>query len=141
IDCKGCRGRFRADHLEGYRANYRVTAAAKGEEAGQIDVELGAEVPGRAILPGFEVEGRILHRIDRIEFAGSPTPCPTCGNRDLTEPRLFNLLFRTHVGPIEDAASTVFLRPETAQGMFVNFENARATMRRKLPFGIAQVGR
>ncbi len=141
VDCKSCRGRFRADHLEGYKAKYRVTAAANGEESRAFEAEIGGEIPSRAFLPGCELEGVHLKRIDRIEFLGSPMTCPTCGNRELTEPRLFNLLFRTHVGPIEDAASTVFLRPETAQGMFVNYENARATMRRKMPFGIAQIGR
>jgi glycyl-tRNA synthetase len=66
--------------------------------------------------------------------------CPECGG-ELTEARMFNLMFKTFVGPVEDDASTVYLRPETAQGMFVNFENVLTTTRRKLPFGIAQIGR
>jgi len=85
VDCKECKKRFRADHLEGGR-------------------------------------------------------CPECGG-ELTEARQFNLMFRTHVGPVEDSASVVYLRPETAQGIFVNFENVRESMRRKLPFGIAQIGK
>jgi glycyl-tRNA synthetase len=142
VDCKQCRARFRADHLEGYRANYEVAAiAADGAAPEAFEVELGAEIPAKAIITGFSAAGRVLKEIQAIKFAGSPTNCPTCGNKTLTEPRMFNLLFSTHVGPIEDAASTVFLRPETAQGMFVNFENVRSTARRKLPFGIAQQGR
>jgi glycyl-tRNA synthetase len=66
--------------------------------------------------------------------------CPSCGG-ELTEPRLFNLMFRTFIGPIEEQASVVYLRPETAQGMFVNFENVVNTTRKRLPFGIAQMGK
>jgi len=66
--------------------------------------------------------------------------CPECGG-ELTEPRMFNLMFRTYVGPVEDDASTAYLRPETAQGMFVNFANILTTTRKKLPFGIAQIGK
>ena len=66
--------------------------------------------------------------------------CPSCGG-ELTEPRLFNLMFKTFMGPVEDEASIVYLRPETAQGMFVNFENVVNTTRKRLPFGIAQIGK
>ena len=68
--------------------------------------------------------------------------CPTCGQRgQFTEPRMFNLMLRTFLGPVQDDAATVYLRPETAQGIFVNFENVLNTTRRKLPFGIAQIGK
>jgi glycyl-tRNA synthetase len=66
--------------------------------------------------------------------------CPECGS-ELTEPRLFNLMFKTFFGPIEDEAEVVYMRPETAQGIFVNFANVMATARKKLPFGIAQIGK
>ena len=66
--------------------------------------------------------------------------CPACGG-ELTEPRMFNLMFKTFMGPIEDLASTVYLRPETAQGIFVNFANVLDTTRKKLPLGIAQIGK
>jgi glycyl-tRNA synthetase len=66
--------------------------------------------------------------------------CPECGG-ELTEPRMFNLMFRTYVGPVQDDASVAYLRPETAQGMFVNFANVLQTTRRKLPFGMAQIGK
>jgi len=66
--------------------------------------------------------------------------CPDCGGA-LTEPKQFNLMFKTFMGPVEDDASVVYLRPETAQGIFVNFDNVLATSRKKLPFGIAQIGK
>lgn len=67
--------------------------------------------------------------------------CPSCGAKELTEPRAFNLMFKTFMGPVADDASVVYLRPETAQGIFVNFENVQTSMRMKLPFGIAQIGK
>lgn len=79
------------------------------------------------------------HRLDRL---ADPDLCPTCGRRgELTEPRQFNLMFRTHTGPVESDENMVYLRPETAQGIFINYENVRRTNRLKLPFGIAQVGK
>jgi glycyl-tRNA synthetase len=66
--------------------------------------------------------------------------CPKCGG-ELTEPRMFNLMFKTSIGPVEEEASTVYLRPETAQGIFVNFDNVITTSRKKLPLGIAQIGK
>ena len=76
-------------------------------------------------------------------IAAKELACPKCGSKDLTEARPFNLMFRTSVGPVDtgDESGLVYLRPETAQGMFVNFGNVLDTMRRKLPFGIAQVGK
>ena len=68
------------------------------------------------------------------------TACPECGSQ-LTEPRMFNLMFKTHMGPVEDDANVIYLRPETAQAQFVNFENVQTTTRKKLPFGIAQIGK
>ena len=75
-------------------------------------------------------------RADEIE----DQKCPQCGG-ELTEPRMFNLMFKTFMGPLEETASTVYLRPETAQGIFVNFENVVTTSRKKLPLGIAQIGK
>jgi len=78
-------------------------------------------------------------RADQIDLE---KPCPVCGNRDsFTEIRQFNLMFKTFMGPVEDSAHVVFLRPETAQGIYVNFHNVREAARRKLPFGIAQIGK
>ena len=79
------------------------------------------------------------HRLDKLT---DPDKCPTCGvSGQFTEPQDFNLMFRTHMGPVETDENMVYLRPETAQGIFINFENVRRTNRLKLPFGIAQVGK
>ena len=75
-------------------------------------------------------------RADKIEGV-----CPNCGSHDLTEARAFNLMFKTHAGPVEDEGHVAYLRPETAQGMFTNFANVLNTTRKKPPFGIAQVGK
>jgi len=78
-------------------------------------------------------------RADEIA-SDKPRTCTKCGG-ELTEPRMFNLMFKTFMGPVEEEASTIYLRPETAQGMFVNFENAITTSRKRLPLGIAQIGK
>jgi glycyl-tRNA synthetase len=67
--------------------------------------------------------------------------CPACGSTQFTEARAFNLMFKTHAGPIEDEGAVAYLRPETAQGMFINFANVLQTTRKRPPFGIAQVGK
>src|SRR4030067_2861128 len=68
--------------------------------------------------------------------------CPQCGNKGtFTDARKFNLMFKTFIGPVEDTSSVVYLRPETAQGIFVNFLNVQGSSRQKLPFGIAQIGK
>ena len=67
--------------------------------------------------------------------------CPVCGKHDFTPIRKFNLMFKTAIGVTEDSSSTCYLRPETAQGIFVNFANIQRTTRRKLPFGVCQVGK
>lgn len=69
------------------------------------------------------------------------TSCPKCGKKELTEPRFYNMMMKTWVGPIEDDSSVAYLRPETAGPMFTNYQNVRETMRAKLPFGIAQIGK
>jgi glycyl-tRNA synthetase len=82
------------------------------------------------------------HREDHLvtDPEGRPA-CPNCGSTDFTESRRFNLMFRTHMGPVPDDASVAYLRPETAQGMFVDYRAVQQTSRLKLPFGIAQIGR
>ena len=67
--------------------------------------------------------------------------CPTCASTDVSEPRNFNLMFQTHMGPVAEEGTVVYLRPETAQGIFVNFDNVAVSMRKKIPFGIAQIGK
>ena len=68
-------------------------------------------------------------------------PCPSCGKHNFTEIRQFNLMFKTFQGVTEDAKNVVYLRPETAQGIFVNFKNIQRISRKKVPFGIAQIGK
>jgi glycyl-tRNA synthetase len=116
VDCKACRRRFRADQID--EQAWVHYCPAKKEN--KFDVPAGE--PCR-------------------HCSARRTLCPVCGKGELTEPRQFNLMLKTFLGPVEDAAAVTYLRPETAQGMFVNFENVVQSMRRKLPFGIAQVGR
>ncbi len=89
---------------------------------------------------GISTEGKgpeeMMHVIEENRVA-----CPKCGKHNFTQPRPFNLMFKTFIGTLEDSKSVVYLRPETCQGIFVNFENVLRTSRRKLPFGIGQIGK
>ncbi len=80
-------------------------------------------------------------RADQLPEKNGEKYCPNCGSRSLTEPRDFNLMFKSHAGPLESDDNLVYLRPETAQAIFVNFRNVLDTSRQKLPFGIAQIGK
>jgi glycyl-tRNA synthetase len=80
-------------------------------------------------------------RADQIVNKKGEKQCPVCGGKDLTEPRAFNLMFKTYVGATEDESSITYLRPETAQAIFVQFKNVLEVSRKKLPFGIAQIGK
>jgi glycyl-tRNA synthetase len=87
------------------------------------------------------VECLNCHQRFRQDHLGDDPTCPNCGQQRFTEPRQFNLMFKTHMGPIEDESSESYLRPETAQGMFVDFAIVQQTSRKKVPFGIAQIGK
>jgi glycyl-tRNA synthetase len=88
------------------------------------------------------VECSNCHSRYRLDKLDDPSVCPTCGQKGtFGEARQFNLMFKTFMGPVEDDADLVYLRPETAQGIFINYENVRRTSRMKLPFGIAQIGK
>ncbi|OGQ18654.1 MAG: glycine--tRNA ligase, partial [Deltaproteobacteria bacterium RIFCSPHIGHO2_02_FULL_60_17] len=116
IDCRGCQRRFRADKLdEGEWVHY--CPATKGNKF--------------LVLAGEPCKHCGARR----------TLCPACGKGELTDARQFNLMFKTFMGPVEDDAAVTYLRPETAQGIFVNFDNVLQAMRLKLPFGIAQIGK
>ncbi|MBQ9133768.1 MAG: glycine--tRNA ligase [Clostridia bacterium] len=116
MDCRECHERFRADKLiEDY------CAEASFELPKPIDAFSQAE------MKAFVEEHNI--------------PCPTCGKHNFTDIRQFNLMFKTFQGVTEDAKNTVYLRPETAQGIFTNFVNTQRTTRKKLPFGIGQIGK
>ncbi|HEU4894288.1 MAG TPA: glycine--tRNA ligase, partial [Acidimicrobiia bacterium] len=81
------------------------------------------------------------HRF-RLDKLDDPSQCPNCGEKDsFTEPKDFNLMLKTFLGPVEEDAAVAYLRPETAQGIFINYENVRRTTRLRLPFGIAQIGK
>ena len=115
IDCKSCKMRHRADKLiEGWLA----------------------ENP----MPDVNVEA--MTNDEMVAFIrAQQIPCPGCGKSDFTDIRKFNLMFKTHQGVTEDTAAEVYLRPETAQGIFVNFKNIQRTTRRKIPFGVCQIGK
>ena len=114
IDCKNCKSRHRADQLvEEYMRAKGETVACDGWSNEQLE--------------SFIQENRV--------------PCPECGKTDFTPIRKFNLMFKTFQGVTEDSKSEIFLRPETAQGIFVNFKNVQRSARKKVPFGIAQIGK
>ncbi|HSR44218.1 MAG TPA: glycine--tRNA ligase [Acidimicrobiia bacterium] len=95
-----------------------------------------------AVFTDPMVECKNCHTRHRVDKLVDPDLCPSCGQRgQFTEARDFNLMFRTNMGPVESDENRVYLRPETAQGIFINYENVRQTQRLKLPFGVAQVGK
>ena len=111
VDCKKCHARFRADKLVEDHSNGAITGDGMSNED----------------LTKYLIDNNVV--------------CPTCGALDYTDIRKFNLMFKTHQGVIEEAKNEVYLRPETAQGIFVNFKNIQRTTRRKLPFGVGQIGK
>ena len=116
IDCRECHERFRADQLfENFSKEHGIT------------LETSVDAWSQEQMRDFIEEHQI--------------PCPTCGKHNFTDIRQFNLMFKTFQGVTEDAKNTVYLRPETAQGIFVNFKNVQRTSRKKIPFGIGQIGK
>ena len=116
MDCRECHERFRADKL------IEDFAAEKG-----IGLPSSVDAMSQEEMMRFIEENQV--------------PCPSCGKHNFTEIRQFNLMFKTFQGVTEDAKNTVYLRPETAQGIFVNFKNVQRTSRKKVPFGIGQIGK
>jgi glycyl-tRNA synthetase len=115
------------------------------QASGHVDTFADPMVDCKSCKRRFRADELMTHRREPESAHGHMIQigiahCPDCGG-DLTDPRMFNLMFRTYVGPVEDDASIAYLRPETAQGIFVNFDNVLTTTRRKLPFGIAQIGK
>ena len=111
LDCRACKARHRADKL------------------------IGDE------HPEVNVDAMSFDEMDQFIAEHEDIVCPVCGKHDFTPIRKFNLMFKTAIGVTEDSSSTCYLRPETAQGIFVNFANIQRTTRRKLPFGVCQVGK
>ncbi len=116
MDCRECHERFRADKLIEDFCQEQGIALDK-------PIEAFSQEEMKAFIDDHQV------------------PCPSCGKHNFTDIRQFNLMFKTFQGVTEDAKNTVYLRPETAQGVFVNFKNVQRTSRKKLPFGIAQIGK
>ena len=114
MDCKNCKSRHRADDLvEKYAEKHKLNISVEAMDSDQ--------------LQAFVSEHKI--------------PCPICGKSDFTPIRKFNLMFKTFQGVTEDTTNTIYLRPETAQGIFVNFENVQRSTRMRVPFGIGQIGK
>ena len=117
MDCKECKERFRADKLiEDFCAENDIA------------------------LDNNSADGMSQEEMQKF-IADHKVPCPSCGKHNWTDIRSFNLMFKTFQGVTEDAKNTVYLRPETAQGIFVNFKNVQRTSRKKIPFGIGQIGK
>jgi len=114
MDCKVCKTRHRADKLI---EDYVAQNGLNDNPAGMTDAQMAEYIKEHHIV------------------------CPSCGSGDFTDIRKFNLMFKTFQGVTEDSASTLYLRPETAQGIFVNFKNIARTTRKKIPFGVCQVGK
>lgn len=143
IDCRQCKSRFRVDTLGdaiNEKKKKKIIATFEEKLSDEKKVLLNSiydihtELSDRfeAVLENNELAFELLNEAN----------CPNCGTKgEFTEPRNFNLMFKTFVGPLESADNTVFLRPETAQGIFVNFQNVQNSSRQKLPFGIAQIGK
>ena len=114
MDCKGCKSRHRADKLI---EDYAFQNGTSDNPAGWSFEEMAAFIKEKGIV------------------------CPDCGGNDFTDIKKFNLMFKTFIGVTEDSTNTVYLRPETAQGIFVNFNSVQRSMRKKLPFGVCQIGK
>jgi dimeric type glycyl-tRNA synthetase len=113
---------------------------ASGHLEGFTDPLVDCKVCKRRFRADHLLEAKGIKPKFEPDVTLSNIPCPECGG-ELTGIRQFNLMFKTFMGAVEDQASTVYLRPETAQGIFVNFQNIRESMRKSIPFGIAQVGK
>jgi glycyl-tRNA synthetase len=132
IDCKQCKARFRVDTLSELISDKNKEKALKEFDPNILSLEGSISEKFEKILDDQNNASKLL------EFVS----CPQCGNKNtFTQPRKFNLMFKTFLGPVDDAANVIYLRPETAQGIFVNFLNVQNSSRQKLPFGIAQIGK
>src|SRR5262245_57077921 len=147
VDCKKCRKRFRADKvffagLSGPEQPDRIVLAFQANDAREasalLEPELQRLVKKKKVPAGLTA---VFHSALDVP-ADWKRPCPEPGcDGELTEPRSFNLMFETYVGAVRDEENKAYLRPETAQGIFVNFKNVLDSTRVKVPFGICQIGR
>jgi glycyl-tRNA synthetase len=133
VDCKQCKARYRLDILFDELSIKKQKDVLRALEPDKFQGQLKDETVKE------EFQKRAESSTNAVLTALS---CPNCGNAGtFTEARKFNLMFKTFVGPVEDTTNVVYLRPETAQGIFVNFLNVQAASRQKIPFGIAQIGK
>ena len=142
VECQNCNQRFRPDHV----LVYKLTGSEGflGHVSALDLEELSRRAHNRLpTAPGvFELVPQSVTTMHQLLGDTGMIPCPFCETVGrLTAPRLFSLMFKTFMGPVEDTASVVYLRPETAQGIFVNFKNVLDSSRKKLPFGIGQIGK
>ena len=143
IDCKTCKARYRLDTLSEQVPDKKKEGIITelSENLADTDRKTLLEIKSSG-LSSTEKFTEILESENLINAALALTNCPNCGNKgNFTNPRNFNLMFKTFVGPVESTENAVYLRPETAQGIFVNFVNVQGTSRQKVPFGIAQIGK
>lgn len=149
IECKSCNQRFRADHVWVDVSTYEKTKDGNPIFVSVMSAAREEAMPKLAFMacpPKERVSGphnpRPITQLDDKERGRVRCPNPDCkAIGSLGEPRQFNLMFKTFMGPVEEEANTVYLRPETAQGIFVNFQNVLNSTRKKIPFGIAQIGK
>ncbi len=136
VDCKQCKARYRVDILLD-----ELSLKKKKEILREIEPQkFSGQISDEKIHARFSELSADEKKLP--ELLQKFIPCPNCGNKQtFTEARQFNLMFKTFVGPVEDTNNVVYLRPETAQGIFVNFLNVQSASRQKLPFGIAQIGK
>jgi glycyl-tRNA synthetase len=144
IDCKQCKSRFRLDVLgDSINEKKKEKALAELKNDFKENANVLSKIEDIINKPGDEDPFNVLLEDEQVgKTLLSKINCPQCGNANtFTDARKFNLMFKTFIGPVEDSGSVVYLRPETAQGIFVNFLNVQSSARQKLPFGIAQIGK
>jgi glycyl-tRNA synthetase len=146
IDCKQCKARFRVDLLADM-INDKKKKKTLDEFKNKISDNTKLSHEYESVMESSnndlnEAFGKLLENPETGAILLPLVHCPQCGNQDtFTSARQFNLMFKTFIGPVEDSSAVVYLRPETAQGIFVNFLNVQSSARQKLPFGIAQIGK
>lgn len=144
IDCKQCKARFRLDVLaDSISQKKKEKALDEIKKDFKDNTSILEKIEAKLNNPGDDDPfNLLLEDADVGRTLLSKLNCPQCGNANtFTDARKFNLMFKTFIGPVEDSSAVVYLRPETAQGIFVNFLNVQGSSRQKIPFGIAQVGK
>ncbi len=147
IDCKSCRARFRVDYLVDQIAAKKKSKILETLQESLSGSEIKEKIADHRKLIDSNIEAvndfiTDLFETEHAHRLIEELNCPTCGNKgSFTSARKFNLMFKTFLGPVEETGSTIYLRPETAQGIFVNFLNVQNASRQKVPFGIAQIGK